>query len=113
MATTYEWNCRKVDVHPEQDEQANVVYNVHWVVTGISDQLNTEGDPYKARSIGSEKVPLDPETEFVPFDSLTNEVVTEWTKDSIGVEGVNSIEVSIEAKISELINPTSVTMTIE
>tara|TARA_R110000744_G_scaffold375680_1_gene489315 strand:+ start:14 stop:355 length:342 start_codon:yes stop_codon:yes gene_type:complete len=112
MATTYEWNCRKVDIHPNQDEEANVVYNVHWIVTGVSDQLDTEGNHYKAKNIGSQVVPLDPETEFIPFDSLTNEIVTEWTKDSLGAEGVSSIEVSIEAKIKELINPTSLTLTI-
>ena len=35
MATTYEWNCKTVDVHPTEGEYTDVVYNVHWIVTGI------------------------------------------------------------------------------
>ena len=36
--TTYNWNCKTVDCYPEQDNEADVVYNVHWIVTGTSDR---------------------------------------------------------------------------
>ena len=32
---TYDWNCKKVDIHPQEEGKTNVVYNVHWVVTGV------------------------------------------------------------------------------
>ena len=35
--TTYNWNCKTVDCYPEQDNEADVVYNVHWILTGVSD----------------------------------------------------------------------------
>ena len=39
--TTYNWNCKTVDCYPEQDNEADVVYNVHWIVTGTSDDLRS------------------------------------------------------------------------
>ena len=103
---TYAWNCKTVDVHPQAEGETNVVYNVHWVVTG------TEED-YSATSIGTQVVPLNPEADFIPFEDLTNEIVVGWTKDAMGEEKVQTIEDGIANEIIELANPTSVTMTIE
>jgi hypothetical protein len=109
---TYDWNCKTVDVHPQEEGETDVVYNVHWIVTGASDQLDPQGNAYSAINIGTQVVPLNPETPFIPFDELTNEVVVEWTKDAMGEEQVQSIEDSIASQIAELENPTSITMTI-
>ena len=112
MATVYNWNCKTVDVHPIEDNETAVVYNVHWIVTGVSDELEPEGNAYQSTSIGTQTVPLDPESEFIPFEDLTNEIVVEWTKNAMGAEQVTSIEASIQQAIDLEINPTSVTMTI-
>ena len=32
--TTYNWNCRTVDAYPQDGDNTDVVYNVHWIVTG-------------------------------------------------------------------------------
>ena len=109
---TYDWNCKTVDVHPQEEGETDVVYNVHWIVTGVSDQLDAQGNPYSSTNIGTQVVPLDPETPFIPFDELTNEIVVGWTKDTMGEEQVQSIEDSIASQIAELENPTSITMTI-
>ena len=109
---TYDWNCKTVDVHPQEEGETDVVYNVHWIVTGTSDQLDPQGNAYSATNIGTQVVPLNPETPFIPFDELTNEVVVGWTKDAMGEEQVQSIEDSIASQIAELENPTSITMTI-
>ena len=102
---TYNWNCRTVDVHPQEEGQTDVVYNVHWIVTGV------DGD-YSVTNIGTQVVPLSEGGTFIPFEDLTNEVVVEWTKEAMGEEQVASIETSIAGQIEALINPTSVTMTI-
>ena len=44
MATTYDWNCATVDCYPTDGEYTDVVYNVHWIVTGTSDTLDPEGN---------------------------------------------------------------------
>jgi len=112
MAITYEWNCKTVDVYPVEEEYTDVVYNVHWSLTGVSDQLDSNGNPYQASSIGTQAVALNPESEFIPFDQLTNEIVVDWTKEAMGAEQVAELKQSLANQIEEKINPTSVTMTI-
>ena len=112
MATAYNWNCKTVDVHPQEAGKTDVVYNVHWIVTGISDEIDPEGNAYQATTIGTQTVPLDSKSEFIPFEDLTNEIVVDWTKDAMGAEQVTSIEAGIQQAIDLEINPTSVTMTI-
>jgi len=103
---TYDWNCKTVDVHPQAEGETDVVYNVHWIVVGTKED-------YSATSIGTQIVSVDPETEFIPFEDLTNEIVVEWVKEAMGEEQVQAIEDGIASQIAELENPTSVTMTIE
>jgi len=110
--TTYNWNCKTVDCYPEQDNEADVVYNVHWIVTGTSDQLNPEGTAYSATSIGTQSLDTSQITNFIPFDQLTNDEVVAWTKGAMGDEQVASIESNIQSQIDSLITPTSVTLTI-
>ena len=109
---TYNWNCRTVDCYPEQNNEADVVYNVHWIVTGASDQLNPEGVAYSATSIGTQTLDTSQITTFIPFEDLTNDEVVAWTKGAMGDEQVASIEASIQSQIDSLITPTSVTLTI-
>lgn len=110
---TYNWNCKTVDVYLQSQGETNVVYNVHWIVTGVSEELDVNEKPYLATSIGTQKVLIDPDTDFIAFEDLTNEIVVEWTKNAIGEEQLQKIEEDIAYKIDELVNPTSITMTIE
>jgi hypothetical protein len=110
--TTFEWNCRTVDVHPTEGEYTDVVYNVHWRVTGTSDQVDPEGNAYTSTSIGTQVLDTSTITDFIPFADLTNAEVVQWTKDTMGTEQVDQIEAGIESSINEEINPTSITMTI-
>ena len=102
---TYNWNCKTVDVHPQEEGETNIVYNVHWIVTGV------DGD-YSSKAIGTQTVPLSEDGTFIPFEDLTNDVVVEWTKEAMGEEQVASIEAGIASQIEALINPTSVTLII-
>ena len=102
---TYNWNCKTVDVHPQEEGKTDVVYNVHWIVTGV------DGD-YSATSIGTQIVSLSEGGAFIPFEDLTNEIIVGWTKDAMGSDQVQAIEDSIASQIAEKENPTSVTMVI-
>ncbi len=112
MATTYEWNCKTVDVHPTEGEYTDVVYNVHWIVTGVSDQLDPQEQPYTSTSIGTQILNTEDITDFIPIEDVTNDQVVAWTKAAMGEEQVESIESGIQEAIDLKINPTSVTMTI-
>jgi hypothetical protein len=110
--TTFNWNCKTVDVYPTDENYADVVYNVHWIVTGTSDQLDPQDNPYTATSIGTQTLSTSDITDFIPFEDLTNEEVVAWTQGAMGAEQVTQIETSIDAQIENLITPTSLTLTI-
>ena len=110
--TTYDWNCKTVDCYPEQDNEADVVYNVHWIVTGTSDQVDPQGQAYSATNIGTQTLDTSQITTFIPFEDLTNDEVVAWTKSAMGAEQVTAIEASLESQINSLITPTSITLTI-
>ena len=50
---TYDWNCKTVDVHPQEEGETDVVYNVHWIVTGTKED-------YSATNIGTQVVSFRP-----------------------------------------------------
>jgi hypothetical protein len=109
----YNWNCKTVDAYPKEADKTDVVYNVHWIVTGVSDQVDSENKPYTAKNIGTQVLNTSDITNFIPFDQLTNEKITEWTKAAMGSESVANIESSIEKAIDSLITPASITLTIK
>jgi len=100
---TYDWNCKTVDVILQEEGLTDVVYNVHWIVTGTS-------DTYSSTSIGTQTVTLDESTPFIPFADLTNDIVVGWTKAAMGEEQVTSIESGIADAIEKEINPVTATM---
>ncbi len=107
---TYDWNCKTVDVYPVNGDNSDVVYNVHWIAKGTTEQ---EGVVYSATSIGTQILDISDITNFIPFKDLTNDEVVAWTKIAIGEEQVSSIEESIAHQIQAKITPTSITLTIE
>lgn len=108
--TTYNWNCKTVDAYPQDGEYTDLVYNVHWIVTGTSDELDSDGLAYSAASIGTQTLDVSDVTDFIPFEDLTNEQVVTWTKGAMGEEQVAAIEAGIQSQIDSLITPKSVTL---
>ena len=101
----YTWDCKTVDVRPVEDSLTDVVYNVHWKLTGVK-----EG--WAWTSIGTQWLGLDPDSEFIPFDELTEEIIEAWVISAMGEEEVETIKADIAAQLEEKENPTSVTKTI-
>ena len=112
MATTYTWDCKTVDVYPTNQDQTDVVYNVHWIVTGTSDTLDADDVAYASTSIGTQSLDITDLSDFSAFADLTNASVTAWVKEAMGADQVTSLETGIDAAITALITPPSVTMTI-
>ncbi len=110
---TYDWNCKTVDTYPTHSGETDVVYNVHWRVTAVSDQVDSEENPYQTSAIGTQVLNTEDITDFIPFDQLTNDQVVQWVKDAMGEERVSSLESNLQSQIDNLITPTSVTLTIE
>jgi hypothetical protein len=111
--TTFNWDCKTVDVYPSSGDNTDVVYNVHWRLTGVSDQLDANDNPYSATVIGTQTLSTEEIVDFVPFEDLTHEQIVTWTQEAIGTEQVASMEESVNNQIDNLITPSSVTKTIE
>ena len=63
--------------YPEFDGEQDVVFQVHWTLTG------TEGE-YTGSVYGSVGVSLDAESPFTPYNELTLEQVIGWVQDALG-----------------------------
>ena len=112
MATAITWNCKTVDVYPTDGSLTDVVYNVHWIVTGTSSEVDSEGNAYAATSIGTQVLDTSNITNFIPIEDLTNAEVEAWTQAAMGAEQVTAIEAGVVAAVALLITPTSITMQI-
>ena len=115
----YEWNCKTTDVYPRYESLNDVVYNVHWIVTG---RTTVDNKDYYQQLIGTQTLSIDtiqPEG-FIPFPSPSDQAacdaflaqITAWTQEEMGTDKVAEIEASIAQQIQNQINPPSVTLTI-
>jgi len=111
--TKYTWDCKTVEVYIEENQEADVVYNVNWKVTGKSDVLDPNDIPYTATVIGEQLLTYNPDNPFIPFSDLTNEIVTNWTQLTMGEKQVSNIENNVQSKIDDLITPVISTLTIQ
>ena len=116
MATTFTWDCTKVDVYPTYESESDVVYNVNWVLNGASSETYDDFGvqvPYRSSLYSAEKLSLaDLPTGFVPFEDLTNTIVTGWVTSALGDEKIDEYKAQINAQLDQLINPTTVPKTI-
>jgi hypothetical protein len=106
MANTYSWDCSTVDTYPTQDGLTDVVYNVHWRLTGTDDS-----GEHSATIIGTQVVEVDPQN-FTAFGDLTNETVAGWVQDAMSAERIAELMSAVDIQISEKVTPTSVLRTI-
>ena len=102
MAVVNTWNVVQMDAYPEYDGEQDVVFTVHWTLTGVDG--NYTGSVY-----GSVGVTLDPESPFTPYNELTLEQVVGWVQEALGPEQVASYEFNVATQIENQINPPVVT----
>ena len=112
MSISYEWNVSTVDVYPTDEEQTNVIYNVHWKLNATDTQVDPEGNPYTASVYGTQALDTSDLSGFIDFDSVTSAEVQGWVESAMGEEEVQSLKDSLDSKIAGEINPTSVTKTL-
>lgn len=109
---TYSWDCKTVDCLPTFEDLEDVVYNVHWRYNATSDKVDSFDIPYTATVYGTQIISTDDIKDFIPFDDLTNEKVSEWCESALGSEKVDELKKSLDSQIEQKINPESVTLTI-
>jgi hypothetical protein len=94
--TTFTWTVSQLDCYPKYDNQTDVVFTVHWQLTGTDGThtgsvYSTCGVTYKA------------DTPYTPYDQLTKNQVFGW----IWANGVDkaSAEAAVQAQIDNQANP--------
>lgn len=113
MAISYEWDCTKCDTYPTKSGKSNVVYNVHWKLMA-TDNTNKDSNDNKwtAKVGGTQAVSTDDLSSFKNWSSLTNADVQGWVEAAMGADAVKDLKAGLDARIAEMITPTSVTKTI-
>jgi hypothetical protein len=103
MAISYLWDVKQVDTYPSYTDsqdpantESDVVYNVHWRLTG-EDDANNDSDGNDVSDLSS----------FTAFADLTVADVQAWVEAAMGADQVQEHKDSIDAQIAAKINPTS------
>lgn len=102
MTITNTWTIVQMDAYPEADGETDVVFNVHWTLTG------TDGT-YSGSVYGAQSVSLDPAAPFTPYADLTEAQVIGWVQGAMGAEQVAAYEDNVAQQIADQINPPVVT----
>jgi len=98
MTITNTWGVVQMNAYPELDGETDVVFTVHWTLTG------TDGT-YVGSVYGSVGVSLDEGATFTPYEDLTLAQVVGWVQDALGEEQVASYEANVAQQIANQINP--------
>ena len=102
MAITNTWAVVQMDCYPEADGETDVVFTVHWTLTG------TDGT-YSGSVYGAQPVAVDPSAPFTPYADLTETQVIGWVQSAMGAEVVAGYEANVAEQIQNQIDPPVVT----
>ena len=102
MTITNTWAVVQMDAYPEYEGEADVVFTVHWTLTG------TDGT-YVGSVYGSVGVSLNEGATFTPYEDLTEAQVIGWVQDALGEEQVAAYEENVAQQIADQIDPPVVT----
>ena len=81
MAVEYAWAFGPLRVMLHEGALDNVVYVVHWRLTGQDE--NVQSSVY-----GSVQVPAPDPENFIPFESLTKSQVQNWVEELLGESSI-------------------------
>ena len=113
MAISYTWDVSTVDTYPTHNSQSDVIYNVHWRLTAEDDaNQDADGNNIIATSYGTCGLDTSDLSSFTAFADLTASDVQGWVEAVFGADDVAAKKAALDAKIAEIITPTSVTKTI-
>ena len=113
MAISYAWDVSTVDTYPTKDSNADVVHNVHWVLTATDGtNKDSDGNNWTASVYGSQGLDTDSISSFTAFGSLDAAKVQGWVEAAMGADEVTKLKSGLDGQIAEKITTTSVTKTI-
>jgi len=105
MANTYTWSFPTLTAYPTYESQTDVVYTVHWVLSG------TDGNGHTGSVYGTVGVTYTAGEPFTPYAQLTEAQVQGWVTSALGATQVSALEANIDQQIQQQVTPTSVNLT--
>ena len=117
MAITYAWDVKTCDTYPSYTDgqdpantESDVVYNVHWRLTAEDDaNQDADGNNITATVYGSQGLDVSDLGTFTAWADLTSSDVQGWVEAAIGADEVTAMKAGLDAQITEIVTPTSVT----
>ena len=117
MAITYTWDVKTCDTYPSYTDsqdpantESDVVYNVHWRLTAEDDaNQDADGNNITATVYGSQGLDVSDLGTFTAWADLTSSDVQGWVEAAIGADEVTALKAGLDAQITEIVTPTSVT----
>lgn len=102
MADTYTWGVANL----ERQVSDGVVYTAHWTLTAerVVGEETLSAGAYGSIGLGEP----DPQA-FIPYEDLTLEIVTNWIKETLGEEQVESMEQGLSSLLDEKEHPQKAT----
>ena len=109
MAIGYTWDVSTVDTYPTKSSKSDVIYNVHWKLTATDNSNQDEDGVNISETVYSTQL-LDTSdlSSFKAFTDVTTSDVQGWVETAIGSDEVTAMKTGLDAKITEMITPTSV-----
>lgn len=102
MPITNTWAVVQMDCYPTEGTETDVVFNVHWTLTG--EEAGFTGSVY-----GTQAVPAPSGANFTPYADLTQAQVIGWVQAAMGAEQVAAYEANVAQQINDQVYPPVVT----
>jgi hypothetical protein len=94
--TTWTWRIKTM--YTVQSPSPDYVVTAFYVYTGNQDGTTSSLE-------GSVKFASVQQSSFIPYDQLTEETVIGWVQSSLGEEGIAALQLSIQGRIDQFLNP--------
>jgi hypothetical protein len=101
MAITYTFNITNINCYSEYESKQNLAFNVWWNYVGVDEE-------YTSNVIGNTIIPYDSNTDYVPYEQLTQEMVMSWIEQYTDPQVIIEAQTQIESKINEFKNPINI-----
>jgi hypothetical protein len=76
-----------------------------YVVIANYDVIGTDGTYSASLTSNTAQFSTEQVETFIPYEDLTNDIVVNWIKETLGENGIISIEACIQGQIDSQINP--------
>jgi hypothetical protein len=98
----YTWNFPILQTKVSDNGLNDVVYRVQWYYKGIDTETRKMYECFGLHDLPS---PVSGSEEFVPFTSLTKEIVQGWIENSFGSASISEMQTGIAQRIDEQNHP--------